>query len=209
MVPPGVWEHYMAPDGRRLAICFTCWTTIVEARDGGRYQAEHGRPALLPNFIPIPRRGAEALVAMSPVERKAFYDSTVKDAGFRWVFDPEISAHVDRLHARDRADREAGPRWWWLSFVDPDRPDADKFLGAAIVWADTYENALRTARSRGCNPGGEVLGSAIPRDDIIEPRWQHRLLSRADVDEFRRSRWPAVSVGDADPPHDADHDLEG
>jgi hypothetical protein len=204
MVPPAVWTHYIAPSERALSMCFTCWTAIVEARDGGRYQAEHGRSALLPDFIPIPRRGVEALTKMSPGERKAFYRSTFKDPGFRWLLDPELVEHVTRRREQERQERADGPRWWWLSFAT-----AEQFLGVAVVEAVTFEDAIRAARARGCNPGGEVQAQRLPGDHRIGPEYRNRLLSASDIDAMRQS-WgeDANSMGDVDIQDDTDDDVD-
>jgi len=54
--------------------------------------------------------------------------------------------------------------YWYLSFCDPDRREGDKFLGGCIVVAATMPDAIREAWSRGCNPGGEVFGHAVPKN---------------------------------------------
>jgi hypothetical protein len=53
---------------------------------------------------------------------------------------------------------------WWLSFVDPHRPEGTRFLGVALVEAETMADALRRAWSSGCNPGGEVEAYELPLD---------------------------------------------
>jgi hypothetical protein len=51
---------------------------------------------------------------------------------------------------------QAEPRWIYLSFVDPDRPEGDRFLGACWVKAGGFTTALQISHARGINPGGEV-----------------------------------------------------
>lgn len=101
-------------------------------------------------------------------------------------------------------------RTFWLSFVDPDRPDGERFLGVAVVDV-TDEDAARArlvltarfpkalpdaewiaaatskAHREGCNPGGEVVAFDItpwhPQKQLAAmPR--NRLLSRQDLHEL-------------------------
>ena len=74
-------------------------------------------------------------------------------------------------------------QWWWLSFSRPN--DKKGFLGACIVKTHADGDILTAAtvaRSRGLNPGGEVL--AIPLSEEPEDRWKWRLLDRQDCDEY-------------------------
>lgn len=60
---------------------------------------------------------------------------------------------------------EARGRLWWLSFCDPKRPEGKQFLGVSIVpvSADGHVgDACQAAWAAGCNPGGEVMGLALP-----------------------------------------------
>lgn len=68
-------------------------------------------------------------------------------------------------------------RVWYMSFLDP---QADKFLGASLVWARGPISAMRTAFSRGCNPGGQAV--FIPVDCAVPKKWMNRLLTKDDVD---------------------------
>ncbi len=65
--------------------------------------------------------------------------------------------------------------WWWLSFAD-----GDGFLGAALVAARDFVDAVDVAHRLGINPGGEVLGSEMPSMPV-DAEWTNRLLSLADV----------------------------
>lgn len=102
-------------------------------------------------------------------------------------------------------------RTFWLSFVDPARPDGECFLGVAVVDV-TEEDAARArlilakrfphalpdaewiaaatskAHREGCNPGGEVAGFDLTAQDRQKlaalPR--NRLLSSQDVHELEK-----------------------
>lgn len=52
-------------------------------------------------------------------------------------------------------------KWFYLSFCDEDRPAGEKFLGACIVRGTDIARAAEEAWTRGCNPGGQVLGVDI------------------------------------------------
>lgn len=55
-------------------------------------------------------------------------------------------------------------RLWWCSFVDPDKPEGQRFLGVAVVpcepaiedQASVAKTVLTEAHRIGCNPGGQV-----------------------------------------------------
>lgn len=85
-------------------------------------------------------------------------------------------------------------KFWWLSFCDPDLPEEEQLLGAAIVRAKDGLSAVERARELGCNPGGEVMFVDLPLDmamsfpkDCIET-----LLTTEE--QFERiggiARWP-------------------
>lgn len=77
---------------------------------------------------------------------------------------------------------EPGPGWWWLSFVDLDRPEGHRFLGVTIIHASSAMAAVRVAHLQDCNPGGEVAIIPIHVDSDIPPEDRERLLS---ADEAR------------------------
>jgi hypothetical protein len=91
---------------------------------------------------------------------------------------------------------------YWLSFVDPDHPKGERFLGCCVVeptaagaaaaiarklqisgrfFTDADHQlaaaAIETARILGCNPGGECKAFPIPRLIEVPPSYQGRLLS--------------------------------
>lgn len=95
-------------------------------------------------------------------------------------------------------------RTYWLSFVDPDRPAGQRFLGVAIVEVTATEAAaarprlppqakpgmewhgaaLRKAWQTGCNPGGEVEHYELDPAHLASapsalPR--HRLMQKPEL----------------------------
>lgn len=74
-------------------------------------------------------------------------------------------------------------RWWQLSFADGNLPDGSKFLGALMVKAHTFIEAVEVAHAIGANPGGEVIG--VYSDDADPPaRFTYRLLSKVELIEL-------------------------
>ena len=95
---------------------------------------------------------------------------------------------------------------FWLSFVDPDRPAGQRFLGASVVDVDDEEvaaifdevrrrfpkalkgsewlaAATRKAWSWGCNPGGEVAFAELP-PEACEDVPRNRMLTRDELVKF-------------------------
>jgi hypothetical protein len=99
-------------------------------------------------------------------------------------------------------------RTYWLSFVQHDRPEGDRFVGACVIdvtaeeaedaWTDValhFPNALpdaewmaaatRKAKHLGCNPGGKVAGIRLddqPTFPAHKDDYPHgRLLSKAEI----------------------------
>lgn len=83
-----------------------------------------------------------------------------------------------------------GTVFWWISFVDPDKPKGEKFLGACLVKAlpENPHHALQAAFQHQCSPGGEAMFIEFPADipmpDNVFQRYGNRLLSRAECEEF-------------------------
>lgn len=79
---------------------------------------------------------------------------------------------------------------YFLSFVDPDRPAGQQFLGGCLVKAPYGMPALavREAWTRQCNPGGECalteFQSGVPFPDAVFERYGNRLLDRAECEEM-------------------------
>lgn len=66
---------------------------------------------------------------------------------------------------------------FWLSFVDPARPEGERLLGVCIVHGADIVTAARAAHAAGCNPGGEVAGHPIDEDAAARlsfplPEWE-------------------------------------
>lgn len=59
---------------------------------------------------------------------------------------------------------------WWMSFVAPDSPEGEQFVGAALVEADDLPSAITRSWERGCNPGGEIQAVPLPVDEIETER---------------------------------------
>lgn len=74
----------------------------------------------------------------------------------------------------------------WLSFCDPDKPTGTQFLGACIVEADNFGDAIVIAHILKINLGGEVKGCKfICGDTLTVPlEYMNRLLSKDDIDKF-------------------------
>lgn len=66
---------------------------------------------------------------------------------------------------------------WWLSFAGPDR-----FLGACMVYAFTFFEAVKVAHALGINPRGEVLGREIKEVALVSEWPKERLLSKAEIE---------------------------
>lgn len=77
--------------------------------------------------------------------------------------------------------------WWWLSFVDGDRPTGSQFLGVAIVRGFDIGSASMEAHSKGCNPGGQVMGVEIPEDFALPDGFTDRLLTKEECAAFDRA----------------------
>ena len=74
--------------------------------------------------------------------------------------------------------------WWWLSFRDPKKPEGSSFLGVVVVQAKSMKLAMKEAWRLECNPGGEVLGEALPPEVKIPEQYQNKLLSRTEGEEL-------------------------
>lgn len=67
--------------------------------------------------------------------------------------------------------------WVWLSFCDPTLPDGEQFIGVAVVRGANVLQAVNNAWRLGANPGGEVLGSPMPRRAVPPKPLRNRLLT--------------------------------
>lgn len=87
-----------------------------------------------------------------------------------------LRGNVDSLLTRYQhlvaSELENPAAWWWLSFSGN-----GKFLGVVIVYARGLLEAVRICEDRKLNPGGEVLGAAMPPEKIPAGKYRYRLLS--------------------------------
>lgn len=108
------------------------------------------------------------------------------------ILDPDDQRAMRRTAGIDQArasleDPAAERVWWWLSFVDEDRPEGQRFLGVAIVDAPDVPGAFAgRAWDLGCNPGGQIAAAGpFSQEDIKElvpASYRRRLLtSREDL----------------------------
>lgn len=79
------------------------------------------------------------------------------------------------------------PAWYWLSFIDPDRPQGRRFLGVAVVRAEGPLSATNKAHDLGINPGGEVAIIRLPDDYKVIPEYVHRLLRVEEATQMREA----------------------
>lgn len=88
---------------------------------------------------------------------------------------------IAEVMAKDLAQRE---RWWWLSFVDPHKPEGERFLGVIITMAGGISEATQKLWDMGINPGGEVKAYPYPDDEEPPPeQYRNKLLSKAQLEE--------------------------
>lgn len=83
---------------------------------------------------------------------------------------------------------------WWPSFADDTRPKGEQFLGAVMVRALTFIEAVRVSHILKLNPGGEVQGTPCPAKIValVPPAWVERLLSREEVKQFDAEMKPLL-----------------
>lgn len=81
-----------------------------------------------------------------------------------------------------------GPEpWWYFSFVDAKLPKGTQFLGACIVQAKTFTEALDKTWILGINPGGEAAFIEVPEEALKNlPGWdmRYKLLSREEAESI-------------------------
>jgi hypothetical protein len=81
----------------------------------------------------------------------------------------------------NRPDSEFNPETdsgvWWLSFAGD-----TGFLGVVIVPATGFLDAVGFCWHLGINPGGEVQGSMLPKDDLPAEHLRCCLLSEQELD---------------------------
>ena len=69
---------------------------------------------------------------------------------------------------------------FWLSFADPNLPKGAQFLGASIIRASHFLEAVKVAHALGINPGGECKGVLVPVEMKIPGKWVERLLNKEE-----------------------------
>lgn len=75
---------------------------------------------------------------------------------------------------------------WWLSFIDEDRPEGERFLGAIVVRAKSMPEAVEVTHALGINPGGLVGGLTWANESEPPESYHDRLLSSADIADMER-----------------------
>lgn len=87
---------------------------------------------------------------------------------------------------------------WWLSFVDPDRPEGQRFLGVTVMdydlpegveaLRDIVELVLTEAWRRQCNPGGAAQVTKLEElaDAVTPMTYRNRILMKPEVAELER-----------------------
>jgi hypothetical protein len=53
MTSDKIWDHYISPPNRGKILCRPCWNKIVDARDHGKFEAEHHRDCAYGKTQPI------------------------------------------------------------------------------------------------------------------------------------------------------------
>jgi hypothetical protein len=89
----------------------------------------------------------------------------------------------ERVRAVENIVAEAQPpsAAWWLSFADE-----KEFLGAVIVHANDFVEAVMRTHIVGINPGGECKGMPISAEvaAMIPGHWKNRRLTREECAQF-------------------------
>lgn len=75
--------------------------------------------------------------------------------------------------------------WWWLFYLDPERPHGSRFKRACIVQGNNLLEAVQDAHYYSCHISGELEAVRWP-DAALEPMagWVNRQLSEEEVARF-------------------------
>lgn len=73
---------------------------------------------------------------------------------------------------------------YWLSFVDPELPAGNKFLGVCIVDAADPMEAVQEAWDNSCNPGGEV--AVLKLEHGVDVQYKNTLFNKDDATELAK-----------------------
>lgn len=78
-------------------------------------------------------------------------------------------------------------QYHWMSFIDPDKPQGQRFLGVAICQGADIGEAAKNAWEHGCNPGGEVAALPMTLADLekmgLTTEHLNILLTKADLEQ--------------------------
>jgi hypothetical protein len=69
-------------------------------------------------------------------------------------------------------------QFFYLSFA------GDTFNGGVVVKAHGVADAVLKTHALHINPGGEVMGVAIPEDRTPDPRFLNRLLTKPEIEDM-------------------------
>jgi hypothetical protein len=109
-----------------------------------------------------------------------------KEDGDEAMRELSIMAQAAMQHFPERDPAMRG--FYFLSFADEARPEGNDWLGACIVHALDFEDALHEAKAQGVNPGGAVRGGMLPEFAVpLAKPYLGRLLTREEVEAFDRS----------------------
>lgn len=74
---------------------------------------------------------------------------------------------------------------WYMSFCDPRKPKGQQFLGALILEAHSFEEALIISHLTKLNPGGEIQYFEIYEEarEFCHP-YMNRLMQRAEAESI-------------------------
>lgn len=102
--------------------------------------------------------------------------------------DPDARMSLDALSGGIEGDKAlkiaaripARGIWWWFSFVNPDLPEGQQFLGGAAVQGLTATDALARSHILEINPGGEAAFDPFPNGLVPPEEYRERLLNQAE-----------------------------
>ena len=73
----------------------------------------------------------------------------------------------------------------WLSFIDPDKPQGQRFLGVVSDVAGNIQDACAKAHELGINPGGEARSVPVELDKY-RPEDINRLLNKEEATKLAK-----------------------
>lgn len=66
--------------------------------------------------------------------------------------------------------------WWQMSFMDPTRPEGQRWLGGINVEAPSIGEAITFTHVIGCNPGGQIAFIGFTAESM-DPHYVDRLIT--------------------------------